>query len=88
MPQERIAAEKLVFGAVDEDLEGAIVVAAVGGVFLAFVRERPDVTSEGLTEIFCFEDEGILEDLEFVVGDEIVAECGGVEGEGEQDQDR
>ena len=88
MPWERIAAEKLVFGAVDEDLEGAIVVAAVGGVFLAFVRERPDITSEGLAEIFCFEDERILEDLDVVVGDETVAEGGGVEDQGEEDECR
>jgi len=34
-----------------------------------------------LTEVFGFENQRILEDLEFVVGDELVAEGGGVEGE-------
>jgi len=87
MPGERIPAEDLVFGGVDDDLEGAVVIAAVGGVFLTFVGEGPDVAGESLAEIFCFEDQGVLEDLEFVVGDEIVAEGGGVEGERKKDED-
>src|SRR3984893_14007135 len=87
MPWERIPAEDLVLGRVDKRLKGTIVVASVEGVFLALVGEGPDVAGEGLTEVFGFENQWILEDLEFVVGDELVAEGGGVEGEGEEDEE-
>src|ERR1700721_3887118 len=87
MPWERIPAEDLILGRVDKRLKGTIVVASVEGVFLALVGEGPDVAGEGLAEVFGLEYEGILEDLEFVVGDEVVAEGGGGEGEGEEDED-
>jgi len=80
MPWERIPAENLVFGSEDEELEGSVVVAAEGGVFFAFASKGPDVAGEGLAEILPFQNQRVLEDLEFVVGNEIVAEGGGIEG--------
>jgi len=59
---------------------------AIGFVF-GLTSEVPNFTGENLAEIFAFADDGILEDLELVVGDEVVAECGGVEGDGEEDED-
>ena len=80
-------AEDVVLTCIDEHLEGAVVVAAEAGVFLASMGERPDIRREGLVKILAFENQRIHEDLEFVVGDELVAEGGGIEGERQKDQD-
>jgi len=87
VPANGMLAEELVFGGVGEELKGTIVVGADVGFVFGLTSEVPNFTGENLAEIFAFADDGILEDLELVVGDEVVAECGGVEGDGEEDED-
>lgn len=87
MPIERIGPPDLVFGCVKEGLEGAIIVRAVDGGVLWAASKGPDIAGEGKGQILGLEDEGVLEDLDAVVGDKAVAECGSVEGKGDQDED-
>lgn len=78
VPADGMLAKELEFGGVGEELEGTIVVGADVGFVTGLASEVPNFSGENLAEIFAFEDDGILEDLEFVVGDEVVAEGGGV----------
>ena len=86
VPAERVAAKKRVFRSVAEQLQGAIIVTAHTVVFVGLPSEVPNFAREDLAEVLALEDNGILKDLEFVVGDEVVAKGGGVEGEGEEEE--
>jgi hypothetical protein len=87
MPTDGVLAKELELRDVGKKLERTIVIGANVGFCLSLTRKVPDFSSENLAEVLAFEDDGILEDLEFVVGDEVVAEGGGVEGKREEDED-
>ena len=87
MPTEWTVSKDLIFRSIAKELQGAIVVAAHAVGLTRLTSEVPYLSSEDPIEVFAFEHKGILKDLEFVVGDEVVAEGGGVEGEGEEDED-
>jgi len=87
VPADGMLTKKLELCGVGKKLEGTIVVGADVGFVLGLASEVPDFSCENLAETFAFEDDGILENLELVVGDEVVAQSGGVESEGEEDED-
>ena len=87
VPAKRTIAKDGVFRGIAEKLQRTIVVAANTAAFVGIAGEVPDFSGKDTAEIFAFNNDGILEDLEFVVGDEVVAEGGGVEGEGEEDEE-
>ena len=87
VPAERVVAKDGVFRRVAEELQGAIVVAANAVVLVGVTGEVPDFSCEDTTQAFAFNNDGVLEDLEVVVGDEVVAEGGCVEGQGEEDEE-
>jgi hypothetical protein len=87
VPAERTIAKDGVFRGIAEKLQRTIVVAANTAAFVGIAGEVPDFSGKDTAEIFAFNNDGILEDLEFVVGDEVVAEGGGAEGEGEEDKE-
>jgi hypothetical protein len=87
VPGARVLAKEVVLAGIDEHLERAIVVAAEAGILPALMSEGPNIRGESLVKILAFENQRIHEDLEFVVGDEVVAEGGGVKGEREEDED-
>lgn len=51
------------------------------------MSEGPNVTRESSPKMAALENQGILEDLEFVVGDEVVAKSGSVNEEGKKEED-
>jgi len=87
MPADGMLAKELILGGVEEKLQRAIVVCADVSFSLTLTGEVPNFTGKNLAEVFALQNDRILEDLELVVGDEVVAEGGGVEGEGEEDED-
>ena len=87
MPANGMLAKELVLRGIDEKLQRPIVVGADVGFRLGLTSKVPDLSREDLAKVLAFENDGILEDLQLVVGDELVAEGGGVEGEGEEDED-
>jgi hypothetical protein len=87
VPAERTIAKEGVFRGITEKLQRTIVVAANTAAFVGIASEVPDFSGKDPAEIFAFNNDGILEDLELVVGNEVVAEGGGVEGEGEEDEE-
>ena len=87
VPAERVVAKEGVFRGIAEELQGAIVVAANIVVFVGLTGEVPDFTGEDTAQVFALDNDGVFEDLEVVVGDEVVAEGGSVEGKGEEDEE-
>jgi len=87
MPGEGMRTKEAVLGGVGERLQGPIIIAGGFGILLAFVSECPNVAGESSAEVLAFQNQGILEDLELVVGNELVAESGGVEGDGKEDKE-
>jgi len=87
VPAKRVVAKDGVFRRVAEELQGAIVIAANAVVLVGVTGEVPNFSCKDTAQVFAFNNDGVLEDLEVVVGDEVVAEGGGVECEGEEDEE-
>lgn len=88
VPADGMLSEELEFHDVSKKLERAIVVGANVGFRFGLPSEVPNFAGEDLAEVFALKDDRILEDLELVVGDEVVAEGRGVEDEGEEEEER
>lgn len=87
MPEPRALAEELELEGIDDELERAVIVAAGAFHCICRMSEGPDIAGKGLGEIAGFRNDGVQEDLHFVVGDEIVAESGKVESEGNKEEE-
>src|SRR5262249_41071097 len=86
MPRQRVGAPQMILDRVNDGLQGAIIVGSVDRAFPGGTGEGPDVARKGETEVLGLQDQGVLQDLDAVVGDEAVAERGGVKSDGNENQ--